>query len=336
MTNINRRRFLAATPLVPAVLAAATTLRPLPGYAAGSPAEPLTRDGLPLFHRTRVGKIEVIALLDGYATLPTSLITGLSEAEAAKAAKAAYKPHDPQMMSIAVNGYIIKTGKRVIAIDTGAPSAMAPTVGRWNAARQAAGIPAEEIDTVFLTHLHGDHVGGLSDALSGGSSRLLPNAEFVCTQAEWDFTHDAAVYNALPEAFRGNFDAARALVAPYTSDRKTIPMAETEIAPGVTAVPLPGHTPGHAGILVESDGEQLLIWGDIVHAPGYQFAHPEWSIVFDADPTLAQETRRAMLDRASADRLMVAGMHLDFPALGYVERQAGAYRYIPAPMRYDL
>ena len=213
---------------------------------------------------------------------------------------------------------------------------MAPTVGRWHAARQAAGIAAEDIDTVFLTHLHGDHVGGLSDALSGGSSRLLPNAEFVCTEAEWTFTHDAAVYNALPETFRGNFDAARALVAPYAKDRKMIAMAETEIAPGVTAVPLPGHTPGHAGVLLESDGEQLLIWGDIVHAPGYQFAHPEWSIVFDADPAQAQKVRRAMLDRASADRLMVAGMHLDFPALGHVERQAGTYRYIPAPMRYDL
>lgn len=111
----------------------------------------------------------------------------------------------------------------------------------------------------------------------------------------------------------------------------SLPLAsKTEVAPGVTAIPLPGHTPGHMGLRIESQGKSLLIWGHIIHAPAYQFSHPDWSIAFDADVQGAIASRQRLLDMAAPDDLLVAGMHLDFPALGYVERRADAYRYLAA------
>ena len=96
----------------------------------------------------------------------------------------------------------------------------------------------------------------------------------------------------------------------------------------------PGHTPGHMGLRIASGGESLLIWGDVIHAPAYQFSQPDWSVAFDADMESARASRHRMLDMAATDRLAVAGMHLDFPAMGYVERQGDAYRYVAAPLDY--
>lgn len=185
------------------------------------------------------------------------------------------------------------------------------------------------MDTLFLTHAHADHVGGMSDA---SGTRILPNAQLLLAEAEWAFTHDEALYAALPADVQANFRLSRAQLAPYAKGRKELTMAkETEIAPGVTALPMPGHTPGHMGLRLESQGETLIIWGDVVHAPAYQFTRPDWSVAFDADAATAIATRQRLLDMAATDDMMVAGMHLDFPALGYVERHGAAYRYLAAP-----
>src|SRR6202035_2854822 len=97
--------------------------------------------------------------------------------------------------------------------------------------------------------------------------------------------------------------------------------------PGITAVPAPGHTPGHTGWLVASGGDALLIWGDVVHLPGLQFAHPDAGMVFDVDGALAIVTRRRIMDMAATDRLRVTGMHMDFPGFGHVVRSGGAYAF---------
>ncbi|WP_457649270.1 MBL fold metallo-hydrolase, partial [Profundibacter sp.] len=123
---------------------------------------------------------------------------------------------------------------------------------------------------------------------------------------------------------------ARGMVAPYAARRREF-SGEGEIVSGITAIPLPGHTPGHTGYAIHSGNESLLIWGDIIHLPQMQFAHPEWGVVFDTDPRQARETRMRLFDRASADGLTVAGMHVDFPGIGYVERSAAGFRHIPAP-----
>ena len=106
---------------------------------------------------------------------------------------------------------------------------------------------------------------------------------------------------------------------------------EKELFTGVNSIPLPGHTPGHTGFAIHSKGESLLIWGDVIHFSTLQFTNPDWGVVFDVDAVQAKKTRRAMLDRASADQMAVAGMHIDFPGIGYVEKSGDSYRYVSAP-----
>ena len=326
--TLTRRSFLTRTT---ATLAAPTLI----GSVSATPALAQSASGAPLggdIQRFRVGGIEVTALWDGYAPLPNAMIAGFEPEAAKAAAHAAYKPYDPQMFSVSINGYLIRSGDRLIAVDTGAPAPMAPTVGRWHQSLALAGVSADQIDTVFLTHAHGDHVGGLADLTTGAQSALLPNAEVVLSEAEWAFTFDDAVLAAVPEAFRENFMASRALLSPYAAARRELAATrETEIAPGVTAVPAPGHTPGHMGLRITDGDDSLLIWGDAIHATAYQFANPDWSVLFDADPAQAAATRAGLLDMAASTRLRVAGMHHDFPSLGYVEHFGSAYRYIGAP-----
>ncbi|MCR6635169.1 MBL fold metallo-hydrolase [Devosia sp.] len=322
---LSRRSLLASLAAAPALLALPSLIRSSSAEAAeGAPANKQSA-----VIRRRVGDIELFALADGFSTLPGQVLLGLEDEAAQEAARIAHKPHDPAALTISINTYLIRSGDRLIAVDTGATSAMAPTLGAWRDSLAEAGIAPQDVDTLFLTHAHADHVGGMTDA---SGARLLPNAQLVLADAEWAFTHDDALFASLPADIQGNFRFSRAQLAPYAEGRKELAMArESEITPGVTALPMPGHTPGHMGLRLDSQGEVLLIWGDVVHAPAYQFSRPDWSIAFDADIPAAIATRQRFFDMAATDDVMVAGMHLDFPALGFVERHGNAYRYLAAP-----
>lgn len=281
----------------------------------------------PGFYRYRVGEIEITALLDGYFGLPDQVVLGYDEKAARQSTKKAYRRFTAGSVQIPVNGYIIKTGNQTILLDAGAPSVVSPTLGGLTANMAAAGINPKDITTVMLTHTHPDHVGAL---VKKDGSKVFKNATLMLSETEWGFIHNDEIRNAMPKDFQGAIDLARFALAPY-KDHRQLFNGEKELFTGITSVPLPGHTPGHTGFAIHSNGENLLIWGDVIHLSTLQFANPDWGVVFDADPEQAKKTRRAMFDRASADQMAVAGMHIDFPGIGYVERTKDAYRYVSAP-----
>lgn len=327
--TVSRRIFMRSAVLAPAALATPALLR----FTDVAEAEGTGAAATPHFQSRMVGEIEVIALMDGMIRRPPAMMPGYDEAKARAAAKLAHRPHDPEGMTLGINGYVIRMVDRVIAVDTGSPAGLAPTLGGWHTALAAAGIAPEQIDTVFLTHPHPDHVGGMADLKSGAVR--LPKAHVITSETDWAFTFDVAVYASSPKEVQGGFDVTRAMIAPYET-RKTLITPGAEIAPGLTTVPMPGHTPGHMGLRVESGGENLLIWGDLVIAPAYQFANPDWAFALDNDKAAAAATRKKVLDMAATDGVMVAGMHLDFPGFGYVERAKQGYAFVSAPWDYRI
>ena len=184
----------------------------------------------------------------------------------------------------------------------------------------AAGIDPDRVSSVLMTHLHTDHYGGLT--LPDGSA-AFPGAELVL-HAE-DHRHRFGAGEPPPDYLR------RAL-APYADHLRLIEAGA--VLPDIEAVALPGHTPGHTGFLIGSGDERLLIWGDVVHLPAIQFAHPEVSMRYDVDGDLARISRQTAFARAAVEHLLVAGMHMDFPCFGHVLRDGEAYRWLAEPYRH--
>ncbi|MBP2227888.1 glyoxylase-like metal-dependent hydrolase (beta-lactamase superfamily II) [Azospirillum agricola] len=277
-------------------------------------------------HSVRVGEFRVTALSDGLIRGNFGLVAGIDADDARRQELSAGRSEPPL---INVNAFLIERGDAAILVDTGCGESYGPDLGRIEGHLAALGVRPEAVGTVLLTHLHGDHANGL---LTADKQSRFPNATLVMHEAEPAFWRDDALVAAAPPRAVAAVTTARAVLDLHR-DRLEFAV-EGEVLPGLHLVAEPGHTPGHCGWLVESGGEQLLIWGDIVHLPGIQFARPEAGMIFDIDRDSAEATRRRLFDRAAADRLLVAGMHLDFPAFGVVERLAGGAG--PDGYRFEL
>ncbi|MER9630137.1 MBL fold metallo-hydrolase [Mesorhizobium sp. M0296] len=179
----------------------------------------------------------------------------------------------------------------------------------------------------MITHLHPDHANGL---VGIGGKAAFPAAEVVVAAPEFAFWHDDGILSKAPDQMKPYFEIARKSLVPYHGKVRKIE-GEVEIAPGIRALPAPGHTPGHLALRIGSGDANLLLFTDVIHASALQFAHPEWAIAFDVDQQAAIATRKKVLDMVSADGLLVAGMHLPFPGIGHVIREGNAYAYVPTP-----
>ncbi|MFY0679322.1 MAG: MBL fold metallo-hydrolase [Thalassovita sp.] len=324
--TLNRRKFLtAAAAAAPATLALGG-LSAQPALAtSGAPT------GIPGLYQFQIGQAKVTALLDGHLPLSADLFPGLDQGWAEKVLNdGLYGGLDN--MSIPINGYLIEQAGSVVLVDTGAAQNMGPGLGAFHKALAAAGVSVDQVDTILLSHLHLDHVGGLIDA---NGQAVFPNAEIVTNQAEWNFWHDDANMAAAPDSMKSFFAIARNSVAPY-ANRVRMAEGEKDLGHGFTSVPMAGHTPGHTGYQLSSGDDTLLIWGDMILSTAFQFPNPNVSVVFDGDSQKAAATRRRILDRAAADRIWVAGMHLDFPALGRVRQDGTAFVYDAAPWQAAL
>ncbi len=280
-----------------------------------------TRAQAPGYYRCKVGDIVVTALNDGALAEPADVLTGIDAAGAAAILTGAFRPPAPL---ITVNAFLIETPDRTVLLDTGCGNRMGPTAGRMAANLAAAGIAAADVDLVLLTHLHPDHVNGLLTA-DGGAA--FPRAKVMVHAADAAVFLSEVVAAGAPDAAKPVFAMAQAAIAPYADRFATF--EDGAVVPGITVVPLPGHSPGHSGFRIADGGESLLVWGDVVHVPDLQSPRPDVGMVFDADPDLAIRTRRAAFAQAAETRELVAGMHLLFPGFAHVQADGDAFRLAP-------
>jgi glyoxylase-like metal-dependent hydrolase (beta-lactamase superfamily II) len=277
---------------------------------------------LPGVLRWTLGDLTITALNDGYLQGSLDLVTGIAKEEAGALQAAGFRADAPR---ITLNAFLVTgAGRSPVLIDTGMGGLGGEALGRVPAALDAAGVRPEEVATVLLTHLHPDHAGGL---IGSDGKAAYANAELVLHGEEASHWLDAGALSRAPEEARPYFENAQKAVAPYS--HRTRMISDGEVVPGISAVHLPGHTPGHTGYRITSGGKSLLMWADIVHLPAIQFKRPEAGMVFDVDVDQARETRRRMLDMVSSERAFIAGSHLEFPALGYIAREGGGYSFVP-------
>ncbi len=289
-------------------------------------AAPLAAVQAPGWYRTMVGAFEVTVLSDGTHAFPIdTVMTGI---DAPDIARALARQELRQPVQGSINAFLVNTGSRLVLIDTGAGSLYGDCCGRVLANLRAAGYRPEQVDLVLLTHLHKDHVGGI---LADGKP-AFPNAVVRAARADADYWRDAASKARAPQFLSSFFDAAAAALAPYEAAGRFLPFdpaAAAEVAPGIRALAEPGHTPGHAGYLVESRGQALLVWGDVVHVAALQLDHPGAAVKYDGSRDDAVATRKALLERAAAQHLLVGAAHVAFPGLGHLRRDGAGYAWIP-------
>lgn len=278
--------------------------------------------------RYKIGEFEVTALLDGYLDVTPELVVGYEEAEGQRLRDEALI--EGNALRIPVNAFLVNTGDRLVLVDAGTSDALGPTMGQLPNALAAAGVSPDQIDALLITHMHPDHLFG---AVDGEGNPVFKNAELILPEVDKGFWYDDAAMNGAPEQFKPFFLGARRAAEAY-KDRQTLVSGEGEILPGVRLTPLPGHTPGHSGYLFDSNGETLVVAGDILHMAAYQFAKPDWGIGFDIDAGQAAATRKSFFDQAASDKLYFAGAHVPFPGVGRVLKSGDTYRFVAAEWPY--
>src|SRR5580698_3260886 len=290
---------------------------------AAHAAAPQVKTQAPGYYRLMLGDFEVTVLRDGSLSLSSSIMTNTIEAETEKALARNFQK-SPFVASD--NAFLINTGAKLVLIDTGCGNLMGPSAGNLLINLKAAGYRPEQIDEVYLTHMHPDHAGGLM----AQGKLAFPNAVLRANQREADFWLNQANLEKYPGAMKDFFKGAMVSVNPYIAAGKFKPFdGDTQLVPGIAAIAAPGHTPGHSIYSIESRGQKMELWGDLVHVAAVQFSEPSVTIQFDVDSQSASmERQHAYADAAKAGYL-VGTAHLSFPGIGHVRAERKGYAWVP-------
>jgi glyoxylase-like metal-dependent hydrolase (beta-lactamase superfamily II) len=286
---------------------------------------PQVKTQAPGFYRMMLGEFEVTALSDGTVKLPMAdLLTNTTKAKT-NAALARVKLASP--VETSVNGYLINTGTKLVLVDAGAGGLFGPTLGNLVANLKAAGYQPEQVDEIYITHLHADHVGGLS----ADGKTVFANAVVRADQRDAEFWLSQANMDAAPKDAKGFFQGAMVSINPYVAAGRFKSFdGNTELVPGVKALASHGHTKGHTTYVVESKGEKLVLWGDLMHVAAVQFPDPSVTIQFDTDSKPAAAERKKAYADAAKGGYWVAAAHLSFPGIGHLRVDGRGYAFIPA------
>ncbi|WP_028562659.1 MBL fold metallo-hydrolase [Paenibacillus pinihumi] len=282
---------------------------------------------VPAVYHRRIGDITVTVISDGHSELPFWPYYELSEDIGKEMLQADFET-SPIVLN--TNCFIVNIQGRITLIDAG----LGMGIGTALSNIKAAGIDVQDIATVLLTHIHPDHTNGL---IHTDGTRVFPNAEVVVQETEFSYWMDSSnISNPSDRQEAANFQMAQAAFAPYESRIRTFTSSEKEPVPGIQAIAAPGHTPGHTVYLIESKGEKLLIWGDVIHNTSIQLQRPEEKVIMDVCPEVAVETRIRILDFAAGEQLLVTGMHLHFPGFSYIRKDKDRYVLLPEKWKPSL
>lgn len=275
-------------------------------------------------HRMKLGAFEVSTVLDGYIELPPAVLQGDADVikRAMEAGGLAAAP-----IRTAVNCFLVNTGTKLVMVDCGGAKMLGPTAGRMPAALAQLGITPEQVDEVYVTHMHGDHLHG---AVTPEGGKVFPNAIVRIGKPDVDHWGSAAVEAAAPADQKGRFVAAKRALAAY-GDRLQPFELGAELTPGIRSVPAIGHSPGHSCYLVSSGAARLLLLGDTLHVGPVQFARPEITVMFDFRQDDARKRRQELFEMAVAENMLIGAVHLPFPAVGRLRKRESGYTYEALP-----
>lgn len=296
-----------------------------PAFAAAEKQGPMK----PTVYRFNLGDFEVVTVQDGTVPMENPAGTfGVNQTPEAVAALAAqnFLPADK-----AINGFtptLVNTGSEVVLFDTGTGAARRPGAGNLAERLAAAGYPPESVDVVVITHMHGDHIGGL---MADGKP-VFPNARYVTGATEYDFW---SAPDRLSGPTEGGAKLVQANVVPL-ADKTTFVKGGDSVVSGITAVEAFGHSPGHMIYNLESGGRRLVLTADTANHYVLSMQRPDWHVRFDMDKDKGVATRKAVLGMIAADKVPFVGYHMPFPSVGYLEPAGEGYRFVPVSYQLDL
>jgi glyoxylase-like metal-dependent hydrolase (beta-lactamase superfamily II) len=316
--NASRRKFVftgaagASLTVLPAMIPGAFGKAPMAGSQAIS------------VHRMKLGSFEVTAMLDGFIDIPPAVLQADQELVKTLLTAGGW-PAAP--MRLPVNTFLVNTGDKLVLLDAGGAKMLGPTAGRLPQCLAAAGVTADQIDEVYITHCHGDHLHGTVTPEGG---KMFPNATLRIAKADLDYWGSAAEEAKAPENQRGRWMPAKRAIAAYGANLRAFNLGE-ELTPGIKSVDAAGHTPGHSCFMVQSGTARMLAIGDTMHVAPVQFPRPEITVAFDWDQAKARATRKSIFDTVAADGTPIAAVHLPFPGIGRLRKSGDGFVFDPAP-----
>ncbi|MDR3438735.1 MBL fold metallo-hydrolase [Telmatospirillum sp.] len=306
-------------------LVMAGSLLATPVFAQPAPIAPQQQQA-PGFYRVKLGTYTVTALTDG--TTPVRFDTLIHRRDKAVLDRAYREKGIDDHRETSINAFLVDTGEKRILIDAGTGKLFGDCCGRIPKTLEAAGYSVESIDTILLTHVHADHSGGLTQ----DGSRIFPNADIYVAKAELDYWFDDQAKAHAKTENQKMFVEGRASLAPYiAAGRIRTFLGAATLFPGIRSIPAPGHTPGHSFYEVENEGHRMLFLGDVVHLAEIQLPYPSTTIDFDADESLAAQTRKRVLSELADSHELAAAPHISFPGMGHIYRDGKGYGWAPIP-----